>query len=164
MDCMPDFPTQPQLQELAHTHVHWVGDAIQPSHPLSSPSLCLQFFRVSGSFPMIQFFASGGQSTGVSASTLAPPMIIQDWFPLDWQVWSCWSPRDSQESSPTPQFKTINSLEFSFLYGSTLTSIHDYYGKTIALTRQTFLGKVMSLLFNMLSRLIISFLPKSKYN
>ena len=159
MDCMPDFPTHQQLQEPAQTHVHGVGDAIN-HHILFR----LQFFRVSGSFPMIQYFASGGQSTGVSALASAPPMIIQDWFPLDWLVWSCWSPRDSQESSPAPQFKISNSSAFSFLYGSTLTSIHDYYGKTIALTRQTFFGKVMSLLFNMLSRLIIAFLPKSKCN
>ena len=66
----------------------------------------------------------------------------------------------SQESSPTPQFKSINSSVLSFLYSSTLTSIHDYW-KAIALTRQTFVGKVMSLLFNMLSRLVIAFLPRS---
>ena len=71
------------------------------------------------------------------------------------------SPRDSQESSPTPQFKSINSLALSFLHSPTLTSIHDPW-KTIALTRWTFVGKVMSLLFNMLSRLVITFLPRSK--
>ena len=71
------------------------------------------------------------------------------------------SPRDSQESSPTPQFKSINSLALSFLHSPALTSIHDYW-KTIALTRQTFVGKVMSLLFNMLSRLAITFPPRSK--
>ena len=65
---------------------------------------------------------------------------------------------------PTPQFKSISSLALSFLYSPTLTSIHDYMttGKTIALTRWTFVGKVMSLLFNMLSRLVIGFLPRSK--
>ena len=71
-------------------------------------------------------------------------------------------PTDSQESSPTPQFKSINSLVFSFLYSPTLTSIHDYR-KIIALTRQTFVGKVTSLLFNMLSRLVITFLPRNKH-
>ena len=71
------------------------------------------------------------------------------------------SPRDSQESSPTPQFKSINSSALSFLHSPTLTSIHDYW-KTIALTRWTFVGKVMSLLLNMLSRLVITFLPRSK--
>ena len=62
---------------------------------------------------------------------------------------------------PTPQFKSINSLALSFLYIPTLTSMHDYW-KTIALTRKTFVGKVTSLLFNMLSRLVIAFLPRSK--
>ena len=71
------------------------------------------------------------------------------------------SPRDSQESSPTPQFKSINSSVLSLLHSPTLTSITDT-GKTIALTRWTFVGKVMSLPFNMLSRLVIGFLPRSK--
>ena len=71
------------------------------------------------------------------------------------------SPRESQESSPTPQFKSINCSALSFLYGPTLTSIHTT-GKTIALTRWTFAGKVMSLFFNMLSRSVITFLPRSK--
>ena len=71
------------------------------------------------------------------------------------------SPRDSQESSPTPQFKSINSLALSFLYTPTLTCIHDYW-KNRSLSRRTFVGKVMSLLFNMLSRLVITLLPKSK--
>ena len=89
-------------------------------HPTISSSVilfssCLQFFPASGSFPMSQLFASGGQSTGVSASASVLPMNIQGWFP-DWLVWSC-SSRDSQEPSPTPQFKSINSLALSLLYG-----------------------------------------------
>src|SRR5574341_673027 len=71
------------------------------------------------------------------------------------------SPRNSQESSPTPHFKSINSLALSLLHSPTLTSIMTT-GKTIALTRETFVGKVMSLLLNMLSRLVITFLPRSK--
>ena len=71
------------------------------------------------------------------------------------------SPRDAQESSPTPQFKSINSSALSLLHSPTLTSIHDQW-KTIALTRQTFVGKVMSLLLNMLFWLVITFLPRSK--
>ena len=71
------------------------------------------------------------------------------------------SPRDSQESSPTPQFKSINSLVLSFLY-SPLSHQYMTTGKTIALTRWTFGGKVMSLLFNILSRFVIAFLPRSK--
>ena len=110
---------------------------------------------------MSQLFASGGQSIGVSASTSVLPMNTQDLPPLGGLVGSPCSPRDSQESSPTPHFKSINSSVLSRLYGPTLTSIHDYW-KTIALTRQTCVGKVMSLLFNMLSRLVIAFLPRSK--
>ena len=76
-------------------------------------------------------------------------------------VGSLCSPRDSQESL-TPQFKSINSSALSFLHSPTLTCIHDYW-KTITLTRWTFISKVMSLPFNMLSRLIIAFLPRSKH-
>ena len=83
---MPGFPAHHQLPELTQTHVHRVGDAIQPSHPLSSPfSSCLQSFPASESFPRSQFFTSGGQSIGASASVL--PMNIQDWFPLQWTGW-----------------------------------------------------------------------------
>ena len=87
---------------------------------------CLQYFPASGSFPMSQFFASGGQSIGVSASASVFQMNIQDWFPLGLIGFSC-SPRDFQESSPTLQFKSINSLVLSFPYSPTLTSIHDYW-------------------------------------
>ena len=69
-----------------------------------------------------------------------------------------------QECSPTPQFKSINFFTLSFLYSPTLTSIHDHsYGKMIALAKQIFIGQVMPLLFNMLSRLVIAFLPRSKH-
>ena len=124
-------------------------------------SSCPQSFPASCSFPMRQFFASGGQSIGASASASVLPMNIQDWFPLGLTVWSSCSPRDSQESSPTPQFKSVNSSVLRFLYVPTFTSIHDYW-KTITLTRQTFVGKVLSLLFNVLSRFVIAFLPRSK--
>ena len=88
MDCTtPGFLVHHQLLQLVQTHVHWVGDAIQPSHPLSFPSPPTLSFPASGSFPMSQFFASGGQSIGVSASTSVLSMNIQDWFPLGWTVW-----------------------------------------------------------------------------
>ena len=92
MDCStPGFSVHHQLLELVQTHVHWVSDAIQPSHPLLSPSaptfnlsqhrgqFCLFLFF----FPISQFIASGGQSIGVSASASVLPMNIQDWFPLE---------------------------------------------------------------------------------
>ena len=80
-------------------------------------SSCLQSFPTSGSFPMSRFFTSGGQSIGVSASVL--PTNIQDWFPLGWTGLISLSPRDSQESSSTPQFKRISSLVLSLLYHQT---------------------------------------------
>ena len=89
-------------------------------------SSCLQSFPASGSFPMSWFFPSGGQQMGASASSSVLPMNIQDWFPLGLTGSPC-SPRDSQESSPTPQFKSISSSALSLLYGPTLTSIHDYW-------------------------------------
>ena len=100
-------------------------------HPTISSTVvaffsCLQYFP-SGSFQMSQLFASGGRSIGASASTLVLPMNTQDWSPLGWTGWICCSPRDSQESSPTPQFKSINYSVLSFLYSPTLTSIHDYW-------------------------------------
>ena len=92
-------------------------------HPTISSSVVpfsswLQSFPASGSFPVSQFFTSGSQSIGVSASASVLPMNIQDWFPLGLTG----SPGNSQESTPT-QFKTINSSALSFLYNSTLTSI-----------------------------------------
>ena len=84
--------------------------------------------------------------------------IFRTDFLYDWLVWSPCSPRDSQESYPTPQFKNINSLVLSQLLHPFMTT-----GKTTALIRQTFVGKVISLPFNMLSRLVITFLPRSKH-
>ena len=121
----------------------------------------LQSFPASGSFQMSQLFTSGGQSIGVSGSASILPMNIQDWSPLGWAGWISLQSKDPQESSPTSQFKSINYSLLSFLYSPTLTSIHDY-GKTRALTRQTFISKVMSLFFNMLSRFVIAFLPRIK--
>ena len=83
---MPGLPVHHQLPEFTQTHFHWVGDAIQPPHPLSSPSPPT-FNLSSGSFQMSQLFTSGGQSIRVSASTSVLPMNIQDWFPLEWTGW-----------------------------------------------------------------------------
>jgi len=110
------------LLEFAQTHVHWVSDAIQPSHPLSS---CPQSFPTLGFFPVSQFFASGGQTTEASASASVLPMNIQCWFSLGFTGLTC--PRDSQESSPAPQFESINSLALSLPYGPTLPSVHNYW-------------------------------------
>ena len=163
MDCsMPGFTILHYLPEFAQTHVHWVWDANQVSHTLSSPfSSCLQSFPASESLPLSRHFASGGQSIGASASASVLPMNIQDWFPLGLTGFIYLHPRGSQEFTLTPQFKNINYSVLSFPYGPTFTTIHDYW-KIIALTRWTFVSGEMAGLLNMLFRLAIAFLPGSK--
>ena len=135
-------------------------------HPTISSSVvpfssCLQSFPVSRSFQMSQLFASGSQSIGVSTSASVLPMNIQDWFPLGWTGWISLQSKGLSRIFSTPRFKSINYLALSFLY---VKLSHPYLttGKTIALTRWNFVGKVMSLLLNMLSKLAITFLRKSK--
>ena len=83
MDCRtPGLPVHHQLPEFTQIHVHWVGDAIQPSHPLSSPFSFAFKLSQHRSFPMNQFITSGGQSIGASVLASVLPMNIQDWFPL----------------------------------------------------------------------------------
>ena len=85
MDCsMPGFPIHHQLSNLTQAHVHRLGDAIGPSHPIFPFSSCLQSFLISGSFTMSQSFPSGGQIAGASASASVLPVNIQDWFTLGW--------------------------------------------------------------------------------
>ena len=161
MDCStPGFPVHLQLSELAQTYVHWIHDAIQPSSVLFSS--CLQSFPASGSFPMSWFFASGGQSIGISASALVLLMNIQDWFPLGWTVWI---PLRSKGLSRDFSNTKASILRQSAFFRVQLSHPYMTTGKTIALTRRTFVGKVMFLLFNMLSRfynMVITFLPRSK--
>ena len=136
-------------------------------HPTLSSSLVpsssgLQSFWATGSFPMSQFFASCGQNIGVFASTSVLPMNIQDWFPLGWTGWiSLQSKGFSRVFSNT----IVQKHQFFSAQLSLWSNSHPYMttGKTIALTRWTFAGKVMCLLFNMLSRLVITFLPRSKH-
>jgi len=113
--------------------VHWDSRPLsQWCHPAISSSVvpfssCPQSLPASESFPMSRLFAWGGQSTGVSASASVLPMNTQDWSPLGWTGWISLHAKGPQESSPTPQFKSINSLALSFLYSPPLTSIHDYW-------------------------------------
>ena len=118
------LPT-PRVHSNSCPSSQWCHPAISSSVvPFSS---CPQSLPASGSFPMIPLFTWGGQSIGVSASASVPPMNTQDWSLLGWTGWISLQPRDSQESSPTPQFKSINSSALSFLHSPTLTSIHDYW-------------------------------------
>ena len=135
-------------------------------HPTISSSVipfssCPQYFPASGSFQMSQLFTSGGQSIGVSASTSVHPMNTQDWS-LGWTGWI------SLQSKGLKSLLQHHSSKASILWCSTFFIVqlsHPYMttGKTIALTRQTFVCKVMSLLFNTLSRLVITFLPRSRH-
>ena len=148
----PGFPVHHQLLEFTQTHVHQVSDAIQPSHPLSSPSPPAP--NPSQNQSLFQWVNSSHEVAKVLECRLQHQSF--QWTPRndllqDGLVGSSCSPRDSQESSPTPQFKSINSSALSLLHSPTLTSIHDH--RKIALTRWTFVGKVMSLLFNMLLQL-----------
>ena len=120
------FPVHHQLPEFTQTHVHQVSDAIQPSHPLSSPSLpALNPSQHQGLF---QWVSSSLQKAKVlELQHQSFQWIFRTDLLYDGLVGSRWSPRDSQESSPTPQFKSINSSVLSFLYSPTLTSIHDYW-------------------------------------
>ena len=105
-------------------------ELVMPSNHLilCCPLLLLpQSYSASGSFPIIQFFASSGQNIGASTSASVLPKNIHYWFSLGSTDLISFSPRNSQESSPTPQFKSINSSALSFIYGPSLTSIHNYW-------------------------------------
>ena len=123
-------------------------------------SSCLQSFPASGSFQMSQFFTSGSQSIGVSASASVPPMNIQDWFPLGWL--DLLTVQGTLKSLPQHHSSKASILQHWAFFRVQLSHPYMTTGKTIALTRRIFVGKEMSLLLNMLSRLVINFLPRSK--
>ena len=105
-------------------------NSVMPSSHLSSVvpfSSCLQSLPASESFPMNQLFSWDGQSTRVSALASFLPKKPQGWSPSELTGWISLQSKDSQESSPAPQFKSINSSALSFLYSPTLTSIHDHW-------------------------------------
>ena len=115
---MPGLPVHHQLPEFTQTHVHRIGDAIQPSHPLSphpSFSSCLQSFPESGSFPMSQLFAWGGQRIGVSASASVLPVNTQDWSPLGWTGWI-----------------SLQSKGLSRIFSSTTVQKHQFFGAQLS--------------------------------
>ena len=164
MDCStPGIPALHHLEEFAQTHVHWVSDAIQPSHPVGPFSSCPQSFPASERFfPMSQLFESSGQSYLSFSFSISPSneysgliSFRTDWFNL------------LAVQGILKSLLKHHSLDASILWHSAFFRVqnsHPYVttGKTIALTKRTFVGKVTSLLFNMLSRFTIAFLPKSK--
>ena len=163
MNCRtPGFPVHHQLLELAQTHIHWVSDAIQPAHSLH-PLLLLPSV-----FPSIRVFSSESAlhirwpkfcsfSFSISPSNEYSGLIS---YRIDWLNLLA-------VQGPLKSLLQHHSSKASILWYSAFFMVqlsHPYMttGKTIALTRQTFVGNVMSLLFNMLSRLVIAFLPRSK--
>ena len=158
----PGLPVHHQLLKSTQTHVHKVDDAIQPPHPLSSPSpLALNISQLQGLFKWV---SSSHQVAPVLEFQLQHQSFqwtTQDWSSLGWTGWISSQSKGLSESFPTPEFKSISSSVLSFLYSPSLTSMHDHW-QNHSLTRWTFVDKVMSLLFNMLSRLVIIFLPRSK--
>ena len=163
MDCStPGFPVYHQLPELAQTNAHWVSDAIQPPHLLSPPSP--PAFSLSQHQGLFQWMSSSiirWPKYWSFSFSISPSNKYGGWisFRMDWIP--C-SPRNPQESSPTPQFKSINSSVLSFLYSTTLTSIHDYW-KNYSLDEMDLCWQSNVSAFNMLSRLVIAFLPRSKH-
>ena len=149
MDCSsPGFPVHHQSPELTQTHVHQVGDAIQPPNPLLHFFYCLQSFPA---FPTTKFFTPGGHSTRVSALASLLPMNIEDWLPLGLTGWISLQSKGLSKSLLQHHSSKASSLRRSAFFIVQLSHPYMTTGKTMALTRWTFIGKIMSLLFNMLS-------------
>ena len=124
----PGLPVHHHLPDSTQTHVHWVGDAIQASHPLSSPSPpALNLSQHQGLFKWVSSSHQVAKILEFQLQHQSYRWTTRTDLLYDGLVRYLCSPRDSQESSPTPQFKSINSSALSFLYGPTLTSIHDYW-------------------------------------
>ena len=164
MDCSTlGFPVHHQLQELAQTHVHRICDAIQPSHPLSSPSP--PAFNLSQHQGLFKWLSSSHQvakglesfSFSISPSNEYSGLIS---FKTDWVDLLAF--QGTLKSLLQHHNSKASVLRCSAFFIVQLSYPYMITGKTIALTRWTFVCKVMSLLFNMLSRLVIAFLPRSK--
>ena len=145
-----------QLPEFTQTQVHWVGDAIQPSHPLLSPSLpALNLSQHQGLFKWV----SSSQNIGVSALSNEYSGLIS--FRMDWL--DLLAVQGTLKSLLHHYSSKASILQCSAFFIVQVSHPYMTAGKIIALTRWTFVGKVMSLLFNMLSRLVITYLPRSKH-
>ena len=163
MDCStPGFPVHHQLPELAQTHVHLVSDAIEPSHPLPSPSpLAFNLSQHQGLFEqsvlLIRWSKSQSFSFSISPSNEQSGLIS---FRIDWldllAVKGTLKSLLQQHSSKAP------ILQHSAFFVVQLSYPYMTIAKATVLTRRTFVGKVTSLLFNMLARLVTAFLPRSK--
>ena len=159
----PGFPVHHQLTELNQTHVHQVCDTIQPSHPRSSPfSSCLQSFPAWGSFPISHFFPSGGQSIGSFSFSISPSSEYWGLIPFRMDCLDMLPVQGTLKSLLQHHSSKASILQCSAFFIVQLSHPYMTTGKTMALTRQTFVDNVISLLFNTLFRLVIAFLPRSK--
>ena len=123
----PGLPVHQQLMESTQTHVHWVSDAIQPCHSLSSPSSPTFNLSQRQGLSNELVLALGGQNIGVSASVSVLPMNIQDLFPLGWTGWIFLQSKRLSRVFSNTTVQKHHSLVLSFLYSPTPTSIHDYW-------------------------------------
>ena len=157
----PPCPSQtPRAYSNSCPSSWWCHPAISSSVvPFSS---CPHPSQQGGSLPLSQLFSWGGQSTGVSASASALPMNTQDWSPLGWTGWISLKSKGLSKSLLQHHSSKASIFWRSAFFTVQLSHPYMTSGKTIALTRRTFVGKVKSLLFNMLSRLVTTFLPRSK--
>ena len=155
------LPVPHHLPELAQVHIHCIGDAMQPPHPLmpSFPS-ALNLSQHQGFFQWVMCSHQMTKILELQLQHQSFQWIFRVDLTYDWQVWSPCCPRDLQESSPSPPFQGFNSLSLCFFYGPAPTTIVTT-GKTISLTTWTFVSRVMALLFNALSGLVNAFLPRS---
>ena len=151
----PDFPVLHYLPGLIQVHVHWVSDAILPSHPLSSfPPPALSLSQHQGFFPISQLFTPIGQSIGASASALVPLVNIQEFISFRIHWLDLLAVQGILKSLLQDQNSKVCVLQCLALFMIELSHLYMTTGKTIALIRWTFVGKVTSLLFNNLSRLL----------
>ena len=163
MNCStPDLPVHHQLLESNQTHVHWVSDAIQPSHPLSSPSPA---FNLSQHHGLLKWVNSSHQMAKVLGLQLQHPsfqwIFRTDSFRMDWL--DLLAVRGTLKSLVQYHGSKASILRHSAFFIVQLSHPYMTNGTTKAWTGWTFVGKVMSLLFNMLFRLILTFLPRSKH-
>ena len=124
----PGLPVHHQLPEFTQTHVHWVSDAIQPSHPLSTPSPpAPNPSQHQSLFQWVNSSHEVAKNTGVSALASFLPKKSQGWSPSEWTCWISLQSKGFSRVFSTPQFKSINSSVLSLLHSPTLTSIHDHW-------------------------------------
>ena len=159
MDCSrPVLPVHHQLPEFTQTHVVWVGDALQLSHPLSSPSPpALNLSQHQGLFKLVRWPKYWSFSFNISPFNEHPGLIS---FRMDWL--DLVAVQGTLKSLLQHHSSKASILWHSAFFRVQLLHPYMTTGKTITLIRWTFVGKVMSLLLNMLSRLVITFLPRSK--